>query len=58
MLGGPVLGAALHERRVQEEAARTPPPATDLLTGLREKAGLLLPPPRTQKEAEPERDDR
>jgi membrane protein len=58
MLGGPVLGAALHERRVQEAAARTPPPAADLITGLRERAGLLLPPPRTREEAEPERDDR
>ena len=58
MLGGAVLGAALNERRVQEAAARTPPPATDLLTGLRAKAGLLLPPPRSREEAEPDRDDR
>jgi membrane protein len=45
MLGGPVLGAALHERRVQEAAAQAQP-ETDLVTGLREKASSLIPPPR------------
>jgi uncharacterized BrkB/YihY/UPF0761 family membrane protein len=51
MLGGPVLGAALHERRLQEQA---PPKAgatsTELIAGLREKAGRLVPPPRARDE--------
>jgi membrane protein len=45
MLGGPVLGAALHERRVQQAAAKAQP-ETDLVAGLREKASRLIPPPR------------
>jgi membrane protein len=49
MLGGPVLGAALHERRRQEAASRKPPEHTDLLTGLRDKASLVLPPPRARE---------
>jgi membrane protein len=48
MLGGPVLGAALHERRTQEAASRTPTENTELLVGLREKAALLIPPPRVR----------
>src|SRR4051794_11822323 len=47
MLGGPVLGAALHERRMQEAAARQPAErATDLLAGLRERVAQAIPPPR------------
>jgi len=50
MLGGPVLGAALHERRLQEQA---PPKAgatsSELIAGLREKAGRLVPPPRADE---------
>jgi hypothetical protein len=48
MLGGPVLGAALHERRTQEAASRTPTENTELLVGLREKAALLIPPSRVR----------
>ena len=49
MLGGPVLGAALHERRLQEAAARQPAErATELLAGLREKAALVIPPRRAR----------
>jgi membrane protein len=46
MLGGPVLGAALHERRRQETRSRQAPAPGDLLAALRDKAGLALPPPR------------
>jgi hypothetical protein len=54
MLGGPVLGAALHERRSQEAAARAPAgAAADLAAGLRESAGRLVPPPRARDEAPP-----
>src|SRR4051794_1816388 len=55
MLGGPVLGAALHERRQQEEAARQPAErATELLAGLRAKAALGIPPPRARDEGGPD----
>ena len=40
MLGGPVLGAALHERRMQEAASRKALERTELLAGLREEAAL------------------
>jgi membrane protein len=58
MLGGPVLGAALHERRLQEAAAReaaarTPTEGTDLLARLREQAALVIPPPRARDEQQP-----
>jgi membrane protein len=53
MLGGPVLGAALHERRMQEAAARRATERTDLVAGFREKAALLLPPPRAREQAQP-----
>jgi membrane protein len=47
MLGGPVLGAALHERRTQEAASRQPTErATELLAGLRERVAQAIPPPR------------
>ena len=46
MLGGPVLGAALHERRMQEAATRKAAERTDLRAGLREKAAVVLPRPR------------
>jgi len=54
MLGGPVLGAALHERRLQETARREPAvTGTDLAAGLRERAARLVPPPRVQDETPP-----
>ena len=53
MLGGPVLGAALHEHRMQEATPQTLPENTDLLAGLREKAALLVPPPRVRDEGHP-----
>jgi membrane protein len=53
MLGGPVLGAALNERRVQEAASRQPPERTDLLAGLRDRAALVLPPPRAGGQERP-----
>lgn len=53
MLGGPVLGAALNERRMQEAASRQPPERTDLLAGLRDKAALVLPPPRARSQERP-----
>jgi membrane protein len=54
MLGGPVIGAALHERRMQEAASRKPTQGTtELLAGLREKAALVLPPPRARDEGHP-----
>jgi uncharacterized BrkB/YihY/UPF0761 family membrane protein len=46
MLGGPVLGVALHERRTQAAAAQTPAAGTDLLGILRERGALLQPAPR------------
>jgi membrane protein len=53
MLGGPVLGAALHERRVQEAAPRKPAEGTELLAGLREKAALVIPPRPARDEGHP-----
>jgi membrane protein len=52
MLGGPVLGAALHERRTQQAASQQPASqqpaerAAELLAGLRERAAQVVPPPR------------
>jgi membrane protein len=57
MLGGPVLGAALHERRRQEAAARTAAENTELLAGLRDKVALLLPPPRARDQKAPGKPD-
>jgi membrane protein len=52
MLGGPVLGAALHERRKQEAAHRAPAQSSaDLAAGLRERAARQIPPPRARNEA-------
>jgi membrane protein len=48
MLGGPVLGAALHERRMQAAASRTPAEGTDLLVILRERGALVRPAPRAR----------
>jgi membrane protein len=57
MLGGPVLGAALHERRVQEqEAARAHAASAEQVAGLRRAAERLIPPPRDRK-ATPPTDD-
>ena len=53
MLGGPVLGAALHERRLQEASARTPTEGAELLSRLREQAALVIPPPRARDEQQP-----
>jgi membrane protein len=54
MLGGPVLGAALHERRMHEAASRKPTDGTtELLAGLREKAARVIPPPRAGDEGHP-----
>src|SRR3954453_9591580 len=57
MLGGPVLGAALHERRLQEAAtataAATAADRTELLAGLREKAAMIVPPPRARDAEHP-----
>jgi membrane protein len=54
MLGGPVLGAALHERRAQEAAERAAAARrTELGAELRERAGRLVPPPRPTDEAPP-----
>jgi membrane protein len=58
MLGGPVLGAALHERRLQAAASRKVPERADLVARLREKAALVLPPPRPGDHEQPvERSD-
>jgi membrane protein len=46
MLGGPVLGVALHERRTQAAASRTPAEGANLLGILRERGALLQPAPR------------
>jgi membrane protein len=53
MLGGPVLGAALHERRTQEAASRKRMEGTELLGALRQKAAEVVPPPRARDEAVP-----
>src|SRR3954452_3625838 len=54
MLGGPVLGAALHERRLQQAADRAPAPTTAGMAGaLRERVGRAVPPPRARDEAPP-----
>jgi membrane protein len=53
MLGGPVLGAALHERRVEEAAARQAADRAEFVAGLREKAARLIPPPRDREEQTP-----
>ena len=54
MLGGPVLGAALHERRMQEAASRQPAErATELLAGLRERVAQAIPPPRAPDAGRP-----
>jgi membrane protein len=58
MLGGPVLGAALHERRLEREAQQQPPaqPAgttADLAAALLERAARVVPPPRARDEAAP-----
>jgi membrane protein len=53
MLGGPVLGAALHERRMQEAASPKPTEGTELLAGLREKAALLIPQTRARDVGHP-----
>ena len=53
MLGGPVLGAALNERRMQEAASRQPPERTDLLAGLRDRAAHVLQPPRARSQERP-----
>jgi membrane protein len=66
MLGGPVLGAALHERRVQDEAAAAEAAAetqsaadrAEFVAGLRERAALLIPPPRDRDEERPDGDGR
>jgi membrane protein len=58
MLGGPVLGAALHERREPEAAARTPSEVGELLAGLRQKAALVMPPPRAPDEGHRDPDPR
>src|SRR3954452_18965075 len=58
MLGGPVLGAALHERRAQEAAATERQAAAaeqqadraERLTELREKVAMMMPRPRAQEE--------
>jgi len=57
MLGGPVLGAALHERRAQEEAAAQQQAAAadqqaeraERLTELRERVAMVMPRPRTEE---------
>jgi membrane protein len=66
MLGGPVLGAALHERRAAAEAeaeaaaagaaaaARRSVDRTELIAGLREQAARLVPPPRARDEEHPD----
>ena len=49
MLGGPVLGAALHDRRHQQQA---PPTTTaNLAAELREAVAGAIPPPRARDEA-------
>jgi len=61
MLGGPVLGAALHERRAQEAAAAEQQAAVEAqqaeraerLTDLREKVAMVMPRPRAREEAQP-----
>jgi membrane protein len=61
MLGGPVLGAALHERRAQEAAAAEQQAAAaqqqaeraERLTDLREKVAMAMPRPRAREEAQP-----
>src|SRR4051812_46031804 len=53
MLGGPVLGAALEERRRQEAAKPLPLERADLLAGLREQAARVVPPPRVQEKGHP-----
>ena len=61
MLGGPVLGAALHERRAQEEAAAQQQAAAadqqaeraERLAELRERVAMVMPRPRTPEEAPP-----
>ena len=58
MLGGPVLGAALHERRLQEAADRRSAERTKVVAGLLEKAARGVPAPRARDEAvPPERSD-
>jgi membrane protein len=57
MLGGPVLGAALHERRRQEEASHQAAARADVLAGVREKASVLLSPPRARDHGPPQRTD-
>jgi membrane protein len=53
MLGGPVLGAALHERREQEAAAKQQAERAERLTELRDKVAFVLPQPRSREEARP-----
>src|SRR3954451_8107058 len=53
MLGGPVLGAALHERRVQEAAAQKQADRTERVAELREKVALVMPKPRARDEGQP-----
>jgi membrane protein len=53
MLGGPVLGAALNERRAQDAASPGPTGPPDLLADLRRRASLVVPPPR-DRDGEPQ----
>lgn len=55
MLGGPVLGAALHERRMQERPAAGPDQAAELLANLRDEVTRALPPPRAADARRPSR---
>jgi membrane protein len=53
MLGGPVLGAALHERREEEAAVRKQAERTERLAELRDKVAVVLPQPRAREEGHP-----